>query len=148
MSILQISNHGPLITRTNYWGSEHERAGKIIASVNAGAVRLLIPRKHAEIIGDLRTAKQVIISRGPWPAERVDDAVELLFDDGTLNPFAFHLSANSFADFLPGPPKPGQEWIVSVWVQKKMKPHKALERPAKWRRVDKLPDLSSWSEPN
>lgn len=145
---LEIRNHGPLILSTNYWGSDHERAGKIVASVNAGAVRLLVPRKHADIVGDLRSSKHVILSRGPWPQGGATDAVEFLFDDGTSDPFSIHLGASSFVDFLPGAPEPGREWVVSVWLQKKMKPHKALERPAKWRRVESLPDLSPWSEPN
>jgi len=145
---LSITNHGPLIVRCNFWGSDHERAGKIVASVNAGAVRLLIPRRHAGIVGECRSSKYAIISRGPWPEGRVEDAVEIMFEDGTTDPFSLHLSANSFADFLPGAPEPGEEWVVSLWVQKQMRPHKALERAAKWRRSDKLPDLTPWSEPN
>lgn len=148
MSHITITNHGPLITRCNYWGSDHERAGKIIASVNAGAVRLLIPRKHADLVGECRSSQYAIISRGPWPSGGVDDAVEIMFEDGTTDPFSLHLSSSSFADFLPGAPEPGREWIVTLWTQKAMRPHKALERPAKWRRVESLPCLAPWSEPN
>lgn len=143
--MLTVSNHGPLITSTNFWGSDHEQAGKVFCSVNAGAIRLLLPRSLANLIGEWRTSKYVILSRGPWPAERQTDAAELLFEDGSDAPFSIHLTPNSF-DALPAEPPAGQEWVLSAWVLKKDKPHKALERPCKWRRSNGLPDLSPWSD--
>lgn len=145
MTTITIENHGPLIVATNYWESDTERAGKLFCSTNAGAVRVLLPRSAFGLVGECRTAECVILSRGPWPAAGKDEAVELLFDDGSDAPFALHLSAESF-DLLPAEPEPGHEWIVSLWTLKKDKPHKALERACKWRRCEKLPDLSPWNE--
>jgi hypothetical protein len=34
----------------------------------------------------MRTAREVIISRGPWPAQRRTNAIEILFDDGSASP--------------------------------------------------------------
>lgn len=141
--IVTITNHGPLIASTNYWELAIEEAGKIFCSVNAGAIRVLVPRVHRRIIQDMRTARECVLSRGPWPAMGLDDAVEILWDDGSDDPFALHLSPESF-DLLPGEPPAGQEWIVSAWDLKKGRPHKAVERVCHWRRVDAIPCMRPW----
>jgi hypothetical protein len=138
--ILEIKSHGPLILATNYWQTEHSLYGKFFCSVNAGAIRLLVPDVHRAAIEDMRAARQVILSRGPWPAMGLPEAVELLFDDLSDSPFAIHLGPESF-DVLPAEPSAGQEWILSVWDQKKGRPHKAVERPCHWRRVPRIPWL-------
>ena len=87
-AFLQIQNNGQLILASNYWNSDYARAGKVYLSVNAGAFRLLLPDLFTSELADMRTALEVFISRGPWPAQRCSDAIELLFDDWTDNPYA------------------------------------------------------------
>jgi hypothetical protein len=140
VSAITIINHGPIITATNYWGSDLERAGKLFVSCNAGAVRVLVPRGHRQMIDECRSCRYVILSRGPWPSEGLPDAVELFFEDGTDSPFALHLSPEPF-DLLPDEPPAGREWIITLWELKKGQPHKALERVCYWRRVPQLPWL-------
>lgn len=55
----------------------------IAGVVNAGAIRVLIPRAMRRVIQDMRTARYVIASRGPWPEAGRPDALELLFEDGS-----------------------------------------------------------------
>jgi hypothetical protein len=141
--MIEIHNHGPLVLRSNYWQTDVAAAGKYYVSVNAGAVRLLVPNSQREVLNDMRAARQIVLSRGPWLAMNLPEAVELLFDDGTESPFALHLSPESF-DLLPAEPPPGREWILSVWIDKKGKPHKAIERPCHWRRVPRIPWLRPW----
>ena len=143
--MIRVENHGQLITAVNYWESTVEETGRVWVSVNAGAIRILVPRAMRRIIEDMRTGKEAILSRGPWPQMKLPEAVEILFDDGSDSPFALHLSPESF-DALPGEPPPGREWIVSAWDHKKGKPHKALERPCHWRRVPRLPWLKPWGQ--
>jgi len=143
MTVIEIANQGPLITATNYWDSELARAGKLFVSVNAGAVRVLLPSAMHAALADMGTAKEGILSRGPWPAERREEAVELLFDDGTDAPFALHLSPESF-DLLPAEPEVSREWVCSVWIAKDGRPHKSLERVCHWRRVERIPWLKPW----
>jgi hypothetical protein len=143
MSPVEIINHGPLIASTNYWTLAVEEAAKVFVSVNAGAIRVLVPRAHRRIIEEMRTGKHCVLSRGPWPAMRLEEAVEIIWDDGTDDPFALHLSPESF-DLLPAEPPEGQEWIVSAWDVKKGKPHKAVERVCHWRRVPQLPYMLPW----
>jgi hypothetical protein len=143
--VIQITNHGPLIASTNYWSLALEEAGKIFCSVNAGAIRVLVPRVHRRIIDDMRTGKHCVLSRGPWPAMNLPDAVEIVWDDGSDDPFALHLSPESF-DLLPAAPTEGKEWVCSVWDVKKGRPHKAVERICHWRQVPRLPWLKPWGE--
>ncbi len=144
--MLEIINHGSLIRATNYWKTDMAQAGKYFASVNGGAIRLLVPPSRRAAIEDMRAAQYVILSRGPWPAMSLAEAVELLFEDQSDDPYALHLSPESF-DLLPAEPQPGREWVLTVWDNKKDRPHKALERPCHWRRVPRLPWLRPWEPP-
>jgi hypothetical protein len=142
--MISIANHGPLITATNYWDSELARAGKLWVSINAGAIRVLLPPQLYGALADMRQARECVLSRGPWPAERRREAIEIMWDDGSDAPFALHLTPESF-DLLPGEPEPNREWVCTVWVQRDGAPHKALERICHWRRVGRLPWLKPWS---
>lgn len=142
MDPLRIKNHGPLVVATNYWGLPAAKAGKFYLSTNAGAFRLLVPRQHESILeADLVPAKEVVISRGPWPQARREDGLEVLFDDGSDNPFALHLSMEA-VDRVPTPEDQGREWICTVWTApRRGKPHLALQRPAWYRIVPRIPWL-------
>lgn len=143
MPVVEVTNHGPLILGSSYWGSEMERRGLFFLSPNAGCIRLLVPSVHRQAIQEMRTGKHVILSRGPWPERGQADALELLFDDGSASPFALHLTAASCA-LLPGEPDAGREWTFAAWDMKKGVPHRALERVCRWRRVASLPCLRPW----
>ena len=136
---LTITNDGPRIVATNYWDTEHARGGKFYCSVNAGAIRILVPPQRAADIEEWNACRYVIVSRGPWPQMALPDAVELLFEDFGDSPYCLHLEPRSL-DLLPGDPGE-KEWIVSGWLPG---PTLAFERPAKWRRVKHLPWLKAW----
>lgn len=139
--MLTIENHGPLILRTNYWELPEAAAGKLLVSLNAGAFRVLLPPTLEAWIAEMATAKEVLISRGPWPAENQPDGFEVLFDDRTSYPFALHLSVESF-DRLPTDADQAGQWVLTVWTQsRRNRPHRALERPCWYRRVPRIPWL-------
>lgn len=145
--MLEIRNHGPLILSTNYWDSPAALAGKFLVSANAGAFRLLLPGSQEGFLDDMKTAKGCAVSRGPWPTMRLADAFEILFDDETSDPFALHTVPESF-DRLPTAENVATEWILSVWTQpRRGRPHKALERPCRYRLAPSIPDLRPWSQP-
>ena len=144
--MLSIHNHGPLITSTDYWESQLAGAGKVFCSVNAGAIRILLPPSAYTFLADMRPARYCILSRGPWPAESAQDAIEILFEDDSDAPFALHLTAASF-DVLPAAPDPGRGWVVSAWISKDGRPHKALEKLCHWRQAPYLPCLKPWRPP-
>lgn len=143
--MIVIHNDGQLITDTNYWMTEQAQGGKVYCSLNAGAVRLLLPRMRFPEVADMEMAKECVISLGPWPEHYGRDAVEILFDDLSQNPYALFLVAESF-DFLPAEPPPGREWILSVWVEYDGRPYNAFERVCHWRRVPCIPWLKAWGK--
>ena len=72
---LTITNDGPRIVTTNYWDTEHACGGKYYCSVNAGAIRILVPPQRAADIEEWNACRYVIVSRGPWPQMALPDAV-------------------------------------------------------------------------
>jgi hypothetical protein len=142
MTVINMHNDGPRILATNYWSSELAAAGKVWCSVNAGAIRLLLPPARLADLGDMQAAREVILSRGPWGA--CPEAVELLFDDGSDSPYALHLTPESF-DLLPGEPAPDREWQLAVWIEEGGQPHLAWSHLCRWRRVPQIPCLEPWA---
>jgi hypothetical protein len=144
--LLRIDNHGPLITGANYWDMDFAREGKFFLSTNAGAFRLLIPPSQEAAIQDMRTAAEVIVSRGPWPEGQQADALEVLFDDGSADPLALWLDLRS-VDRVPADSDAGRELIFSAWTKpRRGRPHKALERPAWYRLAPRLPYMRGRDE--
>jgi hypothetical protein len=138
--MITIDNHGPLILASNYWGSEMAQRGLIFCSPNAGCIRVLVPASKRELIEEARKAQYVILSRGPWLVQGVEEGIEILLEDGSDSPYAIQLTPESWG-MLPAEPPPGQEWVIAFWDLKKGKPHKAVERKCHWRRVPKVPWL-------
>ena len=145
--LLVVQNHGPLILSSNYWELPAARAGKFLVSLNAGAFRLLVPSSQEGLVGEMATGKGVAVTRGPWPAAGLPDAFEVLFDDTTSDPFALHLAPESF-DRVPTDADAAGEWVFTAWTRpRRGKPHKALERPCRYRRAAMLPYLKPWDLP-
>lgn len=141
MNVLVVANHGPLITSTNFWDLPAAKAGKVLVSVNAGAFRVLVPRSAESAIPDMLTAKECLVSRGPWPAMRLADAFEILFDDRSGNPFALHLAPESF-DRIPADEDVAIPWVLTAWTSpRRGRPYRALERPCWYRRAPSIPYL-------
>jgi hypothetical protein len=143
-NVLVVENDGPEILATNYWELPAAAAGKFLVSVNAGAFRLLLPPSLArlETVSDMASAEGVAISRGPWPAADQADAFEIVFDDRTSEPFVLYTSAAAF-DRLPVDADAAREWLLSVWVAG---PLRLFERPCRYRRSRRLPDLRRWDD--
>ena len=146
MDMLRIKNHGGLLLETNYWDLPPKPGEVCFGSVNAGAFRLLLRPAAEPHIPDLLTARECVVSRGPWPAVGLADALEILFDDGTADPFALHLQIESF-DRVPTAADAGREWTLSVWVRRgRGKPHQVLVRPCWYRLVPQIPHLQPRGE--
>jgi hypothetical protein len=135
-----IENDGPDIIKTNFWQTDQAKKGAFFLSTNAGAFRLLIPYMHKDEVKEFETSEDVIVSRGPWPAAGLGDAIEILFDDGTDEPYSIHLGMNQI-DRLPSEDNAGRECVFSVWLLKDGKPFKAYESKCLFRVVPTLPYL-------
>jgi hypothetical protein len=144
--LITITNNGPLIAATNYFASPLALRGLLYASINAGAVRLLIPWPMQSLLDEIGTATHVIMSRAPWPAQGLPDAIEILFEDGTDSPYALQLSPQQL-DRLPAPADAGRpDLLFSAWVDRDGQPHRAVNLPLYYRTAEVLPCLRPWKD--
>jgi hypothetical protein len=137
---VRIENAGQRIIETDYWDSEHAQRGLMYLTWNAGAARLLLPDGIKGELREMRGARYVIISRGPWHEQGGRDALELLFEDGSDAPYVVHLVAEQTDRLLPEDNQ-GGGFAVTVWTRGGEK----LRLPGKYREVETLPCLEPWS---
>jgi hypothetical protein len=113
---LTIGNRGQAIVSTNYWDSDQAGAGLCFLSWNAGAARLLVPRAQEHTVVEMRTAKYVTVSRGPWTDEGGRDALELIFNDDSDSPFFLMMDIAQSDRRLPASSH-GASIVFSVWTR-------------------------------
>lgn len=147
MSIsLMVQNNGQEIVATNFWETEHARRGLFYLSINAGAFRLLVPEAHTSAISEFKTAKDVILSRGPWSQMGNRDAIEILFDDESESPYALHLDARQL-DRLPAREDAGRTAVFTAWLRGAQgAPVCAYRHECYYRVVPRIPWLKGRSE--
>ncbi|WP_338807027.1 hypothetical protein V8U11_08180 [Pseudomonas chlororaphis] len=136
-----IENDGPAISRTNYWDSAHAARGYAFLSWNAGAGRVLLPDALAPALPDMRAARYVIVSLGPWLEQGAREAWELLFEDGSDAPYCLHLVAEQSDRRLPDTDQ-GGGFVITVWTRD----GEQLRLPARFRKVTEIPCLDPWAE--
>lgn len=51
--MITIKNDGQTITETTYWATPHADKGLLYLSINAGALRLLVPAASAQLLSEL-----------------------------------------------------------------------------------------------
>ncbi len=149
MAIITISNHGPLIVSSNFGRATMPGAAAVYLSTNAGCFGCCCRKIWHNNTPDMATGKHAIISRGPWPDKAKEDAIEILLDDaGRRVLFSLHCGPESVGPNAAFDTVAGKEWLFTVWTApRRGKPHKALERPAYYRRVEKLPWLKPLGVP-
>ena len=144
--MLKIENNGPEIISTNYWSSRAANRGYVFLSINAGCFRLLVPTGKGIPIDDIRTARVVLITRGFWPEMGNRDALELLFEDYTDDPFVIDIVSEQ-TDRMPldrDRDRPGQppRWQFAVYTED----GKIFDCPARYRKTRRLPFLKRWPD--
>lgn len=96
----EVWNDGPEIIATSFWDTPLAKAGGMFCSVNAGAIRLLLPCALESQANDM-VGCEVIVTPGPWPAARQREALELMWEDGSDAPFAVCLGAEQLDRPIP-----------------------------------------------
>lgn len=142
--MIHIENAAQRILKTNYWDSEHARSGYFFLSWNAGAGRLLVPDAQKPILVEVRSARMVIVSRGPIADPRTGGtrpALELLFEDGSDSPYAIHIVEEQTDRNLPETNQ-GGGFLIAAWTRNGLR----QTWPGKYRAVEELPCLLPWSE--
>ena len=143
---IYIRNDGPQIVDTNFWESTLAEAGGMFCSVNAGAVRLLLPRSYEHAIPEMRTGREVLVTRGPWPEMGQREALELLWEDGSAAPYAVHLSAGQLDRLIPRG-EAGRRLACHVYTRGfSSTPLLAGTWPARFRVARSLPHLKPWGK--
>lgn len=134
-----ILNDGPTVSATDYFDSPAAKAGYLYLSWNAGAARLLLPDNRHDWLNEMASAREVIISRGPWTAARGRDALELMFEDDSDAPFAIRLTMEQ-TDRLPTEAVIADGLDLHVLTRN----GQMLQFPARYRRVGALPCVQPW----
>jgi hypothetical protein len=139
--MLVIENQAQVIKSTNFWDTPHALSGFFYLSWNAGAGRLLIPDSQKPMIAEVRSAKYVIVSRGPWTDQGGRDAIELLFEDGSDEPYCIHLAMEQ-CDRAISESEQGGGFVIALWTRTGLK----QRLPGKYRVVPRIPYLEPWGE--
>ena len=137
--MIKIENAGQRIISTDYWDSPQAKAGYLFLSWNAGAARVLLPDSQKAMLHDMRSAKSVIVSRGPWADQGNREALELLFEDNSDSPFCVHLVSEQCDRLIPETDQ-GSGFVVAVWTRGGEK----LRFPGMYRVVETIPCLAPW----
>lgn len=85
--MITIENDGQRLVKTNYWTLPHAERGFLYLSVNAGALRLLVPAGATHMLAEMRTGKSVTLE----PSIREPQCIDIVFEDGTDAPFSVSL---------------------------------------------------------
>lgn len=134
--MITISNDGPLLLATNYWDTQHARAGLFFVSWNAGALRLLVPDSQRRAIREMQTGRLFVVTRGPLQGI---DCLELMWDDGSDAPYCIHVDMRQSDRTLPSKPD-------AITVAAYTRAGKQAEWPGRYRTATRLPCLDPWTE--
>ena len=139
MKFFEFINNQQDIVSTNYWQSSHAGQGYAYLSLNAGAVRLLIPDMLEDQIPDMtNNVELVIITEGKLKSK---DAVELLFEDHTDNPYVLHMQTAQMDRSFSSADR-NKSFPLTIWT----KGGKQAKLTAKYRQAKRLPYLKPWGE--
>jgi len=138
-NFIVMGNKGQAIASTNYFDSEHASRGFFYLSWNAGAGRLLVPDSQKRTVMEMRSAKYVIVSSGPWIEQGGVSAHELLFEDNSETPFVIIIPSSQCDRLLPATDE-GARFYISVWTRGGQQ----LRLPGRYRRVASLPCMDAW----
>lgn len=136
--MIEYTNNGPDIVRTNFWTSGAADDGKFIITCNAGDMRVLLPERYESQVAEMKTGKEVLVTRGTFQGQ---DALELCFDDNSESPYALHTAIQA-ADMLP---QLGDRFMASVWTRGSGESAVCqLRVPARYRHAARLPHMKPW----
>lgn len=162
---IHVRNNEGRIVHTNYFDTPLARRGALYLTTNARTFRLLVPPALLEESRkEFRTAREVIISRGPVSGPLLDPrnalplesglvvppsfeqcgslgGIELLFEDDTACPFSFHMTTTQL-DRVPPADESGRTDLRFIAYGPGLTV--LADLPAKFRVVDRLPCLQSW----
>ena len=134
------SSEGPRLIGCNYWGTDRERSGFFMVSVNGGAFRLIVPDSQASCIADIRTGRQAVVTHGFHPVLG-KTAYEFMFDDESNAPFCLWLEPGQFDRPFSIADAASKERQLIVYVRGCVE---VARLPVFFREAQTLPCLKPW----
>lgn len=138
--MIHFVNQGQEIRASDYWDSDWNKQGIIGCSKNAGTFRLLIPDAMKNQVTEMKTCKEIIISKGKYCSHI---GYEFLFINHLNYPYCIHIGEKQFFSHEPADTEHGKSVLVSLWTRGS---EKVFERAARFRVVDRLPYMRPWEE--
>lgn len=139
---MYIKNNEKNIESTDYWRAQPAQAGKFFFSFNANSCRVLFPRIEKSVLQDMKAAHSITLSLGPAPLMGGRMAYEILFDDGTFNPYALHTTLEA-SDRIISQHEDGNALEISIWTEKRkgksLKTVCVFRRKGRFRVVSEIP---------
>jgi hypothetical protein len=144
---LMIQSAGQKLQDTNYFESEWAQLGAIFVSINAGAIRLLIPPALTRVIDEMSSAREVVFTRGAVSDQKKFGrgrrlALEIMFEDGSKAPLMMVIGVDQVDRFPAAGLPPRDDLRCLVYTRG---PALALDLPARYRERRTLPCLEPWS---
>lgn len=98
---LTFGNRGVEIANTNFWNCDVAKRGLYFLSCNAGGLRLLVPDGfNPQVPEHLQEIERTIMATVE-PSVVRKQSIDLVFEDGTQNPFFICLHYSQTLDVLP-----------------------------------------------
>lgn len=113
--VITVGNDGPRLVSTNYYDTPQAQQGFLFASWNAGVLRILLPDNQAHVLPDMQSARNIVVTKGQHFAYGLE-LFEILFDDGTDEPFAVLLDPRN-SDRQVGKESHGKTLDVHVYTR-------------------------------
>jgi hypothetical protein len=85
-----VTSDGERLLGTDYWTSPHARRGLVYCSVNAGAVRLLVPPPAREVATAVVGSRAARLQLAGAAAVGV---IHLVLEDGSASPYVLTIDA-------------------------------------------------------
>lgn len=146
-TVVETVSDGPDLVATDYWRGPLAARGVVYCSVHESALRVLLPPSLEHVLPEMRTGREVLVSRGPWPELEQEDALELLWEDGSAAPFAIQISVRQCQGLEAFGPATGALTCRVYTLGEAGAPHLAGTWRARFRRVESLPCLRPWGTP-
>ncbi len=81
------------LVSTGFWNTSFAKQGGMFLASNGPAFQLLLTNAQIPAVAEaMRTATEVIVTRGPWDLAGGADGMEVMFEDGSDSPFSIHLA--------------------------------------------------------
>lgn len=147
-----VRNDGKRLVSSTYWSSPLAQRNFVFVSINAGALRVLLPRDvDQELLRAARTSREVLVTRVSGALEHLAHfdpsfALELLWEDDSDAPYSLCVGLTQL-DRLPPTSEAGRALEVSLWdIGPYGQPRMLHQLPGRFRVAAQVPYMQRWGK--